>query len=85
MAKRPTTTAPNPEREAEKSANFKRLASKRTSAAIEEIRGLVPLSNKSAYTYTEAEVTAIATALRNEVDALVTAFSGSKSGGAFKL
>ena len=54
----------------EKHQNFLRLASARTSKAIEEIRKLRHLGNPANYEYTPDEWNRIFMALKNEIDQL---------------
>lgn len=59
---------------AEKSANkrekFVKLAEKRTVNAIKAIRVIGKLGNRSAYDYSDADVTKIVKALNDEIEAL---------------
>lgn len=63
----------------EKRAKFVRLAESRTSRAMQAIRTIGNLANKSNYEYSEQDVRAIRKALLSEVDALTTRFSNSNS------
>lgn len=73
--------------EKEKRANFVRIAENRVSRAIKSIRVIGNLSNRSNYSYTDADVKAIISALQNEVTNLKNQFSTKKSSSAdqFKL
>ncbi len=54
------------EREAAKIASFKKLGTARLNKALDAISKLDPLGNKSAYTYTDAQVEVIKNALQNQ-------------------
>lgn len=71
----------------EKRSKFVKLAEKRTKNAIKAIRVIAKLGNKSAYEYTEADVSKIAKALNREVDALRARMlsTGGKESVDFKL
>lgn len=56
--------------------NFVRLAEARVNRALREIRLIGNLSNRSAYSYTEADVRAIFRALQRELDSAKTRFTG---------
>lgn len=73
--------------EKEKRANFVRIAENRVSRAIKSIRVIGNLSNRSNYSYTDADVKAIISALQNEVTNLKNQFSTKKSSSTdhFKL
>lgn len=62
-------------REAAKAAKFVELAQKRATKAINAIRSLAKLSNKSSYVYTDAQVAALAEALKKEVVDMHDAFT----------
>lgn len=66
---------------------FVALAEARTDKALNAIRLLGNLSNRSNYEYTEADVTQIVKALEAEVKALKVKFADAGSAGAtsFKL
>lgn len=66
---------------------FISLAEARTDKALNAIRLLGNLSNRSNYDYTESDVTQIVRALEAEVKALKTKFADAGSGGvtSFKL
>lgn len=59
----------------DKSAKFVELGQKRVSAAINKIRLVRNLANRSSYDFDADQVEAIATALNAEVDALVQRFT----------
>jgi uncharacterized small protein (DUF1192 family) len=73
--------------EREKRANFVRIAENRVSRAIKSIRVIGNLSNRSNYSYTDADVRAIISALQSEVTTLKAQFSSKKSSSTdqFKL
>ncbi len=60
---------------AAKAAKFVELAQKRATKAINGIRSLAKLSNKSNYVYTDAQVKKLAETLRQEVVDMNAAFS----------
>ena len=62
-----------------KSAKFVELAEKRVTKAINAIRSIAKLSNRSNYVYTEAQVTKIAEVLRVEVIEMNEHFSATPS------
>lgn len=66
---------------------FVSLAEARTDKALNAIRLLGNLSNRSNYEYTESDVTQIVKALEAEVKALKAKFANAGSGGvtSFKL
>lgn len=66
---------------------FVALAETRTDKALNAIRLLGNLSNKSNYEYTDHDVDQILKAIKAEVKALEARFANAKSGGAtsFKL
>jgi len=71
----------------EKRGNFVRLAESRVNRAIKDIRLIGNLSNKSNYSYEEADVNKIIRALTSELNDLKLTF-GKKGGGSsseFKL
>jgi len=57
-----------------KSDAFKRLARKRVTAALDKIRLIGNLSNRSSYEYTEAQVLAIRAALEEAVNNTLAPF-----------
>jgi len=71
----------------EKRNRFVRLAENRVSRAINSIRLIGNLSNKSNYSYTEADVRAIISALQAEINNLKGQFNkkDSKSSDQFRL
>lgn len=66
---------------------FVELAEKRVTRAIKDIRLIGNLSNRSNYTYTEADVRKIMKALKGELDALKARFDslGGSTEEVFKL
>lgn len=66
-------------RKAEKGGKFVTLAQKRASKAIKAIRNCGNLANRSSYDYNEAQVRQLIGALANEVKALETRFTATKS------
>jgi hypothetical protein len=66
---------------------FVQIAEKRTSNALQAIRIIGNLSNKSNYEYTETDIRRITKALEQEIKDLRTRFetSGAKSRPEFKL
>lgn len=54
---------------------FSRLASMRTTKAINSMRGLQKLSNRNNYEYTPEQVTKILAALKKEIEAIHAAFT----------
>jgi FKBP-type peptidyl-prolyl cis-trans isomerase (trigger factor) len=60
-----------------KAAKFVELAEKRATKAINAIRSLSKLANKGNYSYTEAQVKALAEAMRKEVVDMHDAFSAT--------
>ena len=73
--------------EREKRNRFVRLAENRVSRAINSIRLIGNLSNKSNYSYTDADVRAIISALQSEINNLKGQFNkkNSKSSDQFRL
>jgi len=71
----------------EKRSRFVRLAENRVARAINAIRLIGNLSNKSNYSYTEADVRAIIAALQSEINNLKGQFNkrDSKSRDQFRL
>lgn len=71
----------------EKRNRFVRLAENRVSRAINSIRLIGNLSNKSNYSYTDADVRAIISALQSEINNLKGQFNkkDSKSSDQFRL
>jgi len=65
----------------QKRGNFVRLAEARVNRALREIRLIGNLSNRSAYSYAEADVREIFRALQRELDSAKTRFGGDGSGG----
>lgn len=70
-----------------KRANFVRIAESRTSRALQAIRTIGNLANRSNYEFTEADVRQIRRALMDEVEAMSKRFtvSDSRSRPVFKL
>lgn len=68
-----------------KREKFVRLAENRTNKAIEMIRLLGNLANKSSYDYTRADAEKIFKALENEIDQAKRNFNMNGSGDKFKL
>ena len=65
---------------------FIELANKRVNSAIGQLRGVRNLANKRNYSYTDAHVRKIVSALRAEVKAIDTAFkNGESNDQVFKL
>lgn len=62
--------------EESKADSFSRLANQRLSKAVERMRMIPRLSNKSLYDYTPEQVEALIEALTTEVNDIETAFSG---------
>lgn len=60
----------------DKRGSFVRLTVRRVNRAIKDIRSLVPLANKSAYSYDEADANMILSALRDAIEDVTRAFSG---------
>ena len=77
----------NPDREKMKREKFLELAEARTGRAIQSIRVIGNLSNRSNYSYTTEEVLKIIKALDSEVRDLKSRFnySNSRSKSDFKL
>lgn len=73
--------------EREKRIRFVRLAENRVSRALNSIRLIGNLSNKSNYSYTDADVRAIISALQSEINNLKGQFhrKDSKSSDQFRL
>jgi hypothetical protein len=71
----------------EKRSRFVRLAENRVSRAMNSIRLIGNLSNKSNYSYTDADVRAIISALQAEINNLKGQFNrrDSKSSDQFRL
>ena len=71
----------------EKRNRFVRLAENRVSRAINSIRLIGNLSNKSNYSYTDADVRAIISAIQSEINNLKGQFNkkDSKSSDQFRL
>ena len=71
----------------EKRNRFVRLAENRVSRAINSIRLIGNLSNKCNYSYTDADVRAIISALQSEINNLKGQFNkkDSKSSDQFRL
>jgi hypothetical protein len=71
----------------EKREKFVRLAEARTAKAMQSIRVIGNLANKSNYDYTDDDVRKISKTLHAEVDAMVARFrnTDSKSRPVFKL
>ena len=65
-----------------KQQKFVALASKRTTRAINAIRGLQRLTNKASYSWTEQQASKICEALRGEVLDLHNRFKGQKKADA---
>lgn len=65
------------EREAEKSAAFKKVAARRTNAALKQIELLRNTTDTSNYSHTPEQAERIISALRAGVDALEAGFAGS--------
>ena len=59
---------------------FKRLAESRVNAIIDKIRLIGHLSNRSNYSYNEAQVDAIFKAIHKELNAAKTKFSEGSNG-----
>lgn len=71
----------------EKRANFVRLAEGRVNRALNDIRLIGNLSNRSAYSFTEEDVKKIFRALQRELEQARSRFGDSESAGSgdFKL
>ena len=72
----------------EKRAKFIKLAESRTNVIIKTIRLLANLSNKSIYTYTEADVKDIFSVIKKELDTTKSRFDNfgkDKGSEMFKL
>jgi hypothetical protein len=71
----------------DKRANFVRLAENRVNRAIKELRLVGNLSNRSAYSFSDADVKKIFKTLQKELDQARSRFSDtdSASTGDFKL
>lgn len=72
---------------AAKSAKFVELAEKRVTKAINAVRSIAKLSNRSNYIYTQEQVDTIANALRQEVVDMHEHFADTPAAdkGGFKL
>jgi hypothetical protein len=68
-------------------AKFKELAEKRVTRALKDIKLIGNLSNRTNYSYTEAEVKKIHTALKKAVDEMKARFDakGASADESFKL
>ena len=64
-----------------KRENFVRLAEARVNRALREIRLIGNLSNRGAYSYTDADVREIFKALQREADAAKARFTGEAGAG----
>jgi len=62
-----------------KHEKFVRLAEKRVTRALESIRIIGNLANKSNYSYKEEDIKQILSALKSELDNLKTKFSSNSS------
>lgn len=62
-----------------KTQRFARLSTARTNAAINAIRKLAALSNKSNYSYTTEDAEAMFAAIRAEVDRVETVYTARLS------
>ena len=71
----------------EKRGKFVRLAEQRVNRALNDIRLIGNLSNRSAYSFTDNDVKTIFRALQKELDQAKSRFSDAEnaSGGDFKL
>jgi hypothetical protein len=78
MAAKTTAKVVDPAKEAEKVAKFKEIGALRTKKALTAIRTLQKVANKRQYTYNDAQVQTVLTALRNEVTKLEAAFTAGK-------
>lgn len=78
MAGRTPAKAADPAKDAEKVSKFKEIGALRTKKALTAIRTLQKVANKRQYTYTDAQVQTILTALRGEVSKLEAAFTAGK-------
>jgi hypothetical protein len=65
----------------QKRENFVRLAEARVNRALREIRLIGNLSNRGAYTYSEADARAIFKALQRELDTAKSRFTGDNGIG----
>ena len=61
-----------------KKEKFKKLAERRVSNAIKQIRLVGNLSNKSLYEYTESDVSKIKRVLNSELNAAMNKFSSTQ-------
>lgn len=81
-----TTTVKATKPDETNAQKFVRLAELRVGNAIESIRKIALLGNKSQYEYTDDQVTAIELALKDNVDTAIKALdTGKPSGSSFKL
>lgn len=71
----------------QKREKFISLAEKRVEKTLHNLKLIGNLSNKSAYEYTEADVTEIFKALQKEMDVAKARFNitGRKDGSSFKI
>lgn len=60
---------------------FVKLATRRVTRALREIRLIGNLSNRSAYEYTDEDVRKIVRALQRELETMRSRFSGPSGGG----
>lgn len=65
----------------QKRENFVRLAEARVNRALREIRLIGNLSNRSAYTYSEADIREIFRAIQREIDSAKVRFGADGSAG----
>ncbi len=69
----------------DKELKFKEIAEMRVNNAIEKIRLIKKLANRSHYSYTPEQVKKIKKALDAEIEDLVTTFGGGQTKKEFKL
>lgn len=87
MAKARTDSALSPDekkaaRHAKKVAAFKKLGTKRVNKAMAAIAAIAPLSNRNSYTYDQAQVSAIFTALNTALKSVADSFTSTGGGPA---
>lgn len=69
----------------DKAAKFIELATKRVNKALRAIEGIAALSNRNSYTYDDAQVAKIFTALHNAINEADASFKAKGSSSKFSL
>lgn len=66
------------EAHAEKAERFRRVAARRVNAALKQMELLRRTANEGSYAYTDEQTDKIVAALQGGVDAIATAYAGTK-------